>query len=168
MKTFYNKFGMALVVVLMFATALLILGANYIQTFTHVKVLNPKVLDHLKADFYAQGLQKIALLKYKKFPADFYHAIYFDLGGQTNSPQPWLSFHEFNPAGTVLAESTLQYRPSQTTPLGNPTPISSYTTSYRLLTSDRYKRDSIEIKVVLEVGGKKHEYSMKLDVEKTL
>ena len=69
-----NRKGIAIVIVLALSSFLLILGLAYVKNVTTISTTNPKRLKQIQSDFFAQGIQKIALLKFKALPADFYHA----------------------------------------------------------------------------------------------
>ncbi|MBF0544233.1 MAG: hypothetical protein HQM08_07365 [Candidatus Riflebacteria bacterium] len=71
---FLKKSGMALVVVLGFATALLIFCSSYIDQARKKTIFNPKLLTTIQANFLGQGIAEVAALKVKKLPGPLYYA----------------------------------------------------------------------------------------------
>ena len=164
MHMFRRKSGMALVIVLAISMSLLILGTAYIGTFTQSRKTNTRVLEQLQADFFAQGVAKIAMLKFKKFPADFYHAYKYDVAkkkGTAGLPalavDPLASFH--GAVGTVLQKDAN---------LPAPLKVDSYSTMYRLTTSKDYDRDVIEIEVNVHIGEYVQTYVSTVDASRTV
>lgn len=154
---------MAIVVVLIFATVLLMLGASYLNTLSNVRKTNIHVLRQHQANFLALGLQRIALLKFKKFPADFYHAYFHQVaknqGVKGLSPlSPLPTFHEAN-------NSILQNFPKIADPIG----VSSYSIGYRMISHKAYSTDGLEIYTSLRLKDDiERNYKMTLLASRTL
>lgn len=156
-----ERSGMALVVVLVFAMALLILGGTYLQTISQKAPVNPILLEKLQADFFAQGVSQIALLKFKRFPADFYHAYIRHCQGLDSTP-----FNQF----VGSSSSPLQSLESPTgTPLGAPTSVTGYSTTYSMVSFKGYDNDGLLITVLVTCGSPipvTHEYSFKYSINR--
>ncbi|MBF0544398.1 MAG: hypothetical protein HQM08_08190 [Candidatus Riflebacteria bacterium] len=149
MKSF-TKHGMALVVVLTFSMVILILGTSYIQSFSNYKKNNPIHLERIQADFFAQGISKIALLKFKKFPADFYHAYLYDVASKKDpknvppkpAPTPLQVFHQESLNPVLQNNATLS----------SGIPISMYSTTYELTNTKAYNSDGLLITVTVKMN----------------
>lgn len=152
---------MAIVIVLVFSLTLLVLGSAYIKTFTTTKPVNPKMLERLQADFFAQGIAQIAMLKFKRLPADFYHAYIHAQAGLTNiTPTPLARFHGGN--NTPLQD----YRPGGVS-IGAPVPVATYSTIYNMISYKGYNRDALEVRVSVTVGTVQQNYVMTVDASRT-
>ena len=152
---------MAIVIVLVFSLTLLVLGSAYIKTFTTTNPVNPKMLERLQADFFAQGIAQIAMLKFKRFPADFYHAYIHAQAGLTNiTPTPLARFHGGN--NTPLQD----YRPGGVS-IGAPVPVATYSTIYNMISYKGYNRDALEVRVSVTVGTVQQNYVMTVDASRT-
>ena len=66
-----NRRAMAILVVICLSTVILVLGTVYMKTYTDSAPVSKLQLDRVQADFFAKGIQNIALLKIKKYP-DFF------------------------------------------------------------------------------------------------
>lgn len=141
-----NK-GLAIVIVMVFSMALIILGSAYLKTSTNVaSTINPKALEQIQANFLAKGLMKIALLKLKKLPADFYHAYIHEINRrngrsvQLYNPNPWAVFTETS----VNNGNSIFHSHSQV--LQNLNNIcSGYDINFNILSQRQYNIDIIEI-----------------------
>ena len=141
--------GMALVIVLTFSMVLMVLGSSYISSFSSYKHNNPKHLSKIQADFFAQGISKLALLKFKKFPADFYHAFLYDIASKINptvvpklvSPTPLEVFHR------EKSNALLQDDAAMKTGI----PIAYYDTTYSLTATKNYSCDAILISITVQM-----------------
>ncbi len=143
--------GMALVIVLVLTLALLVLGGAYLKTVSQSTVVNPLQLKKLQADFLAQGIAEIALLKYKKFPSDFYHAYVAYLAGPPANTAPYTVFREQGAgpsANTPLRN--LQYNGKS---IGHPVKVLDYTVDYRLVSYKGYDKDGLQINVAVTLDG---------------
>jgi len=152
---------MAIVIVLVFSFALLVLGSAYLKTFSTTKPVNPKMLDRMQADFFAQGIAQIAILKFKRFPADFYHAYIHQQAGLTNIiPTPFARFQ--GAANTPLQD----YRPGGTS-IGDPVPIATYSTRFNMISYKGYNRDALEITISVRIKDIQQNYVFTVDASRT-
>ena len=159
-----SRTGMALVVVLGFTAVLLILGSSYLKNFTQGKSISVKQLSQIQMDFFAQGIQRIAMLKFKKFTPQFYRAYRYQLakdGGValTNnySPTPLAKFH-----GTGVRNVLQNINdPDFMSPLN----VSSYSTEFKMSKIDEFNRDVLEIYVWVSPVGDPKVYSYKTSFE---
>ncbi|MBF0407416.1 MAG: hypothetical protein HQM10_08680 [Candidatus Riflebacteria bacterium] len=141
--------GMALVIVLTFSMVLMVLGSSYISSFSSYKQNNPKHLSKIQADFFAQGISKLALLKFKKFPADFYHAYLYDIASKKNptvvpkltSPTPLEVFHK------EKSNALLQDNSGMKTGV----PVIYYDTKFSLTATKNYSCDALLISVTVQM-----------------
>jgi len=146
-----KRSGMAIVIVLVFTLALLTLGSAYLKTVGHMAAVNPKSLQLMQVEYFARGIMKIALLKFKKFPADFYHAYLQEVARakgkavQTYAPSPIESFK--GPADSILQGTETPNQMVTGMVGGSTTPVKSYTTEFRLTSQNQYNLDVLEIKV---------------------
>lgn len=153
---------MALVIVLAIATALLVMGTSYISTFTQSRPVNVKILEKVQADLLATGLQKIALLKFKRFPEDFYHACFFQFAW--DDPARRRTLFNYNPLPLAVFQGDPVLRNGVAGFL-NPLSVNMYATTYRLLSHKAYSRDSVEIVINLQMTARSpvQSYSLKVD-----
>lgn len=146
-----SRRGMALVVVLVLSLALLVLGGAYMKTVSQTTVVNPLQLKKLQADFLAQGISEIALLKFKKFPADFYHAYVANLCGPPASTAPYIVFREQGSGPTANTPlRNLQYNGKS---IGDPIKVLDYTVDYRMISYKGYDKDGLQINVSVTLDG---------------
>lgn len=87
--------GMALVMVLVFATLLALGALAFSKMFQQSRPQNQVIDERVKIDFLAQGYVERALLKYQLFPADYYAAAIAHKKGFTG---PLKNFIEDDPA----------------------------------------------------------------------
>ena len=69
-----NKKGNAIVIVLVISSVLLVIGLSDSKLTKKVDTSTTKIDEHVRLQYLADGLAQIVLLKYKKYPADFYDA----------------------------------------------------------------------------------------------
>ena len=154
----FPRSGMAIIVVLVFATALLVLGSSYIKTLSSTTPVNPILLERMQADFFAQGIAQIALLKFRKFPADFYHAFLYDRAGQGSAQLK---------AFCGASDTPLQdYKPGGTS-IADPVPVTVYSTQYLMSSFKGYNRDTLAIMVNVKVKNVQREYNFTVDASRT-
>lgn len=158
-----DRRGMALVMVLAFTMTLLILGSTYMRNFSNVKRTNPIILEQVQSDFLAQGLSRIAILKFKKFPSEFYHAYTYNVARTATypalvppSPAPLDCFQEIGDAPTVLQNQISIASPSSF-------PLNNYSTSFRLITSNQYNKDGVEITFTIVTPTQTRRYIFTVD-----
>ncbi len=183
-EPFSNRAGMAIMVVLSIASILLLLGVTYLKSFSQATVTSKLQLDQIQADFFARGIQNIALFKIKRYP-DFFlrsyrHMVYHQrlnagevgLGAPiVPAPNP-LPFFKFTGAYPGNQRDILNHIPNAADSLDKftePLRIATYSTQFSLLSADDFKRGFIEITVNLQLEGKKvvGTYRMSLDASQT-
>jgi hypothetical protein len=184
LQQFKKRSGMAIMVVLSIASILLLLGITYLKTFSQSTVLGKLQLDQIQAEFFARGIQNIALFKIKRYP-DFFlrsyrHMIYHNriAAGDTSlgapiipapNPPPFARFtgiYQGNP------RDILNHIPGdvdRATGFTEPLNIATYSTQFSLFSSDDFKRGFIEITVNLRLEGKStvNTYRMSVDASQT-
>ncbi|NCB47859.1 hypothetical protein EOM81_12710, partial [bacterium] len=69
-----TRHGMALVIVLTLATAIMVLGVSYLKTIRNQSGRNTIELGAIQADLLAEGITQIAMLKFKEIPGPLYYA----------------------------------------------------------------------------------------------
>lgn len=158
---------MAIVIVLIFTISLLMLGGTYLGSFKQTKVINLKSIDQIQADYVAQGLMKIATLKFKRFPADFYHAYMHEMArlrGATGAPfvsytpSPLTVFHTQNSPTCILQNQA---------GLCSPVQVATYSTSYQLVSTKAYTNDALAVSVTVQVGNLVSAYQSNLVASRT-
>ena len=90
-----NRQGMALLMVLVFATLLATCALGFSKMFQQARPQNQVIDERVKIDFLAQGFVEKALLKYQLFPSDYYAA---NLARKKGLNDPLKSFIEDDPA----------------------------------------------------------------------
>ncbi len=157
--------GMALVIVLAIATALLVMGSSYLRTFSQSRPVNVKILEKVQADLLATGLQRIALLKFKRFPEDFYHACFFQFAWDNPTKRPTLFSYSPLPLEVFQGDPILR---NGIAGLLSPLSVATYSTTYRLLSHKAYTRDSVEIVINLQMTNRTpvQSYALKVDAER--
>jgi len=141
-----NKRGIAIVIVLVFATALLGLAGVYVRNSREATPINSKILERVQMDFIGQGITQLALLKFKQLPSEFYYAYNFSVRDKRVSVvDPWEKYL----LGPLKGDRN------------EPFPL-TYSTKCRVLGQTRYKIDSIEFEVIIEGNG------MKRSIKKTI
>ncbi len=176
--------GMAIMVVLSIASILLLLGVAYLKSFSQSTVTGKLQLDQIQSEFFARGIQNIALFKIKRYP-DFFlrsyrHMIYHkriaagDAGlGVPIIPAPDPSpFAKFTGVYAGNPRDILNHLPDatdQATGFSEPLKIATWSTQFSLLSADDFKRGFIEIVVNLQLEGKAtvNTYRMSLDASQT-
>ncbi|OQA07114.1 MAG: hypothetical protein BWY66_01526 [bacterium ADurb.Bin374] len=129
--------GMAIVVVMMFSLALLILGSFYIRRFSQSTPINTRLVERVQADFLGYGVLQMALLKFKQLPSEFYFAYNaIVLAGRVITPDPWATYRGGRLQGAM------------TTPFA-----ATYMTDFRVLGQNKFNSDAIQISVTVDCGG---------------
>ncbi|MDN5280530.1 MAG: hypothetical protein PWR01_4495 [Clostridiales bacterium] len=158
--------GMAIVIVLSLSMFLLVLGLSYLRSVSQVSRSNPHRLKQVQAEFFARGIQKLAVLKFKALPADFYHAFRYKIEDEKTprnkdlpvfSPAPMQDF--VGAAGTVLQGEE---------DLSDPIPILNYTTEYRVNSSKKFDHDMIDIIVNVAMQDFSQSYRVTYDASRSL
>ncbi len=128
-----KKQGMAVVIVLTLATAILILGTAFLKTIRNQGGRNTIELGAIQADLLAEGITQIAMLKFKEIPGPLYYAYVAKVQGQTDEP-----LKEYHKDQVLAGEFK--------------TPFSAnFQTTYQLLPSKMYDDMNIKISVVVKV-----------------
>jgi len=141
-----NKKGIAIVIVLVFATALLGLAGIYVRSSREATPINSKILERVQLDFIGQGITQLALLKFKQLPSEFYYAYNFSVRDKrVANVDPCAKYLE----GPLKGERDEPFK-------------LSYSTKCRVLGQTKYKVDSIEFEVIIEGNG------MKRSIKKTI
>lgn len=158
--------GMAIIIVLSLSMFLLILGLSYLKSVSHVVHTNPHRLTQVQSDFFAQGIQKLAILKFKAMPADFYHAYRYKVADEKVPRNPALPVLSPSPFTDFLGEkeTILQSMPG----LADPVPVVSYTTEYRVNSSKKFDRDMLEVVVDVALEGFSQSYTATFDASRSL
>lgn len=179
-----NTAGMAIMVVLSIASVLLLLGLTYLKSFSQSTVTGKLQLDQIQADFFARGIQNIALFKVKRYPDFFLRAyrykIYQDrlAAGEVGLDPPIAPpvvpppFSKFTGIYLGHERDILNNIPDATdnlTEFTKPIRVATYSTQFSLLSADDFKRGFIEITVNLQLEGKDiiGTYKMSLDASQT-
>lgn len=156
-----EKRGMALVIVLAFALAMLTLGTAYMRTFSEARPVNAMIMERLQADYFAQGIQRIALLKYKRFVADFYHAYIYRQAGLTGFvPDPYSCFL----GGDNTPLQNFQFGGAT---IGAPVSVATYSSYYLMTSYKGYNRDGLVIHVTVQVKDFVQNYDFTIDASRT-
>lgn len=132
-KYLHQRHGMAVVIVLTLATAIMILGVSYLKTIHNQGGRNTIELGAIQADLLAEGVTQIAMLKFKEIPGPLYYAYIASVKGKT--PDPLKTYHgDKILAGKIESPFNAEYR-----------------TTFQLLPSKMYEDMNIKISVVVDV-----------------
>lgn len=140
-KKALNSRGIAIVVVLVLAMALLIFGVTYTKTISQVTPVNPHLLLNSQLDILGEGIGNIALLKFKELPSDFYYAYY--KGRVASLPR------DLAPLNTFESDTHLR---GNFPDLNKPSQNASYTASYQVLSQKKYDTDTLVISVSVQIA----------------
>jgi len=175
---------MALVIVLAFSAILLMLGTVYLKTFSQTTHLSSLQIDHIQAEFFAKGIQNIALYKVKRFP-DFFlrsyrHYIYQKRvnAGDPDVPAPLVPFpnpspfQKFTGAYAGHTQDLLHHLPADDDSawgFTEPLRVATWSTVFNLRSSFDFNRSFIEIDVNVQMQGRDSvsRYRMSLDASQT-
>ena len=144
MRATTTRHGMALVISLVLAMALLIFGVSFTRSLSDVKPQNPQLLLRAQLDVLAEGLTNYAVLKFKELPSDFYYA-YF----KANIATPTTS-RDLGPI--TVFQSDVLMRGEIPDP-NDPGRNASYTTTYEVLSQKKYTADTLVIRTTAELAG---------------
>lgn len=128
-----KKQGMAVVIVLTLATAILILGTAFLKTIRNQGGRNTIELGAIQADLLAEGITQIAMLKFKEIPGPLYYAYVAKVQGQTDAP-----LKEYHDDPVLAGEFKNPFS-------------AKFQTTYQLLPSKMYDDMNIKISVVVNV-----------------
>ncbi len=125
--------GMAIIIVLTLATAILLMGLSYIKTFQSQSGRNTIELGAIQADLLAEGITQIAMLKFKEVPGPLYYAYIAHVNGETSDP--FNTYHSDGILnGSIAAPVNAEFR-----------------TAFQLLPSKMYEDMNIRISVQVKV-----------------
>lgn len=131
-KTCKRK-GMAIVIVLTLATAILLMGISYIRTVQNQGGRNTIELGAIQADLLAEGITQIAMLKFKEIPGPFYYAYIAHVKKETSDP--YNTYHSDGILnGNIITPCNAEFR-----------------TTFQLLPSKMYEDMNIRISVQVKV-----------------
>ncbi len=176
--------GMALVIVLAFSAILLILGTVYLRTFSQTTHISGLHLDSIQSEFFAKGLQNIALFKIKRYPDFFLRSFRYHIyqqrvnAGEPDIPQPLVPFSNPSPFAKftgVHAGRTddilhnLNDTDDNAWGFTTPLEIATWSTSFNLRSSGDFKRAFIEIDVNVQMASRDlvSHYRMSVDASQT-
>lgn len=129
--------GIALVFALVFAVVLLQFAIAYSGLVRQSRPQTDKIDERVRLHYLANGLAEIALLKYQKFPADFYYC--WSYASETATTGPLKAFTvdapEFKIENFMSSSSSF-----------NSEPITIKITDMKLLTNNPWKTEALEIK----------------------
>ncbi len=143
-----RKHGTALVIVLVFATVLLTFGLYYLRTVSQSVPINPLQLRRIQADFLAEGIANIAMLKYQELPSMFHYAY---IAGRVATAGA-----NVGPLNTYLGDSWLNGNSTINAAFADtnaPALPITFSTDYRILAHKKYDRDSIQIICTVNLGN---------------
>lgn len=158
--------GMAIVIVLSLSLFMLILGVSYLKNISHVSQSNPHRLTQVQSDFFAQGIQKLAVLKFKAVPADFYHAYRYKVEDEKIPRNPLLPKLLPSPFADFLGnDGTILQGMSD---MADPVPVKDYKTEYSVNSSKKFDHDMVEIRVKVDFEGFSQSYTANFDASRSL
>lgn len=165
-----NRQGMALVMVLSMSMFLMMLGISYLNSVSNVSTSNPKKLIQLQNGYFAHGIQKLALLKFRLFPADFYHAYRHNVERSKTPPNPLVSAIVPSPISAFLgnAGTILQSDIPIDTSIATPTKIISYSTNYIVSSSKKFDKDILTIVTNSAMADFSQTYKVSFNIERIL
>ncbi|MGM0600079.1 MAG: hypothetical protein ACQETH_09725 [Candidatus Rifleibacteriota bacterium] len=161
-----NRRGIALILVLSLSLFMLILGMSYMRNVSQVSTSNPKRLKQIQADFFARGIQRLAVLKFKALPADFYHAYRYKIADEKKPRDPDLPVFDPSPYAVFLGDkgSILQDRDG----IADPVPIEGYNTRYIVNSSSKFDHDMIDIVVNVQMEDYSQNFTVTYDASRSL
>jgi len=175
--------GMAILVVLSFTTILMILGVTYLKSFSQSTVTSKLQLETVQSEFFARGVQNIALFKVKRYPdflfRSYRYKVYHDrlaAGEALEAPvvpvQTPAPFAKFTGVFTGQDRDILNNIPDGENAMlrfTEPLRIATYSTQFSLMSADDFKRAFVEISVSVQLEGKNlvNTYRKSLDASQT-
>ena len=127
--------GMTLVLVLALCFGLLTMAIAYIRVNKQSRPINTRLSESLQADFIGQGVVNLAVLKFKKRPAEFYYAYKAFNAGINDEPFGVYTTHDPTINGVFTDPSGVMF---------------SYFTEYELVANRPFEEDAIIIRVRVE------------------
>ena len=156
---------MAIVIVLSLSMFLLVLGLSYLRSISQTSHTNPHRLKQVQAEFFARGIQRLGILKFKALPADFYHAYRYKVEDEKVPRNPVIPVFAFKPFSDFLGgdNSILQNLDG----LSDPINIKKYETNYQVSSSKKFDHDMIEVDVKVELEDFSQSYSVTIDASRS-
>jgi len=133
MKATMRRKGMAIIIVLTLATAILMMGISYIRTVQNQGGRNTIELGAIQADLLAEGITQIAMLKFKEIPGPFYYAYIAHVKSTTSDP-----YNTYHSDGIINGNFAAPFN-------------AEYRTTFQLLPSKMYEDMNIRISVQVKV-----------------
>ena len=141
-----KKRGMAIVIVLCLSSIIFILGTIYVKAYKDTTPVSRLQLDRIQADFFAKGIQNIALFKIKKYPDFFIRSYRYRSSGST--PELSIPYNNFlgNSSGILQNDYIGDFM--------EPLEIATYSTGIKLINSKDFQSEAIEIVVNVKFKDK--------------
>ncbi|HOT30189.1 MAG TPA: hypothetical protein PLU72_18570 [Candidatus Ozemobacteraceae bacterium] len=140
--------GTAIVLALVFATILLQFAISYSGLIGQSRPQTEIIDERVRLHYLSKGLTEIALLKFQKFPSDFYNCWRNQASTSTNISF-WLDTSGPLARFTIEAPEMKEYKTTgfaESTSSFNNTPICFNLTEMRLMTSNRWNVEVLQIK----------------------
>lgn len=143
-----NRRGTAIVLALVFGAILLQFAISYSGLIGQSRGQTDIIDERVRLKYLSQGLTEIALLKFQKFPADFYNCWRFQASSSTNVSF-WLDTTGPLARYTIAAPEFNEYAINGFTESKssfNDRPIRLNLTEMRLMTTNRWNVEALQIK----------------------
>lgn len=143
-----SRRGTAIVLALVFAMILLQFAISYSGLIGQSRPQTEFIDERVRLHYLSKGLTEIALLKFQKFPADFYNCWRFQASTSKNISF-WLDTTGPLARYTIEAPEMKEYKTkgfSESTSSFNDRPICFNLTEMRLMTSNRWNVEVLQIK----------------------
>jgi hypothetical protein len=160
-----KRSGMAILVVLCLSMVILMLGMAYMKSYTDSNPVTKLQLDRIQSDFFARGIQNIALFKIKKYPDFFIRSYRQEMyrrrvvteglpnldPDQIYLPTPFESFMGRDPMSGDYGGVLNNWNNSS---FASPLNIATYSTEISILSSKDFTQDLLEIRVSVQMQDK--------------
>jgi len=155
-RKLYNRRGTAIILALVFGVLLLQFAIAYSGLVGKSRPQTDIIDERVRLQYLSTGLTEIALLKFQKFPADFYNCWRFQASSSAN-----LSFWQ-DPTGplaefSIAAPEFVEYKTNgfaASRSSFNERPIRLWLTEMRLMTDNRWNVEVLQIKAHAEYPGR--------------
>ena len=159
-----SKKGMAIVIVLCLSAIIMILGTVYIKSYKESSPASKLQLDRIQADFFAKGIQNIAILKIKEYP-DFFiryykQLVHYERGASIGAGRKRLDNNQINKMGynsgmrLKLFTNGILMNNDLPANFKSPLELDNYQTEIRLINSKDIDSEAIEITDHVLLKGK--------------
>lgn len=141
--------GTAIVLALVFATILLQFAISYSGLIGQSRPQTEIIDERVRLHYLSKGLTEVALLKFQKFPSDFYNCWRYQASTSANVSNFWLDTSGPLARYTIEAPEMKEYKTtgfSGSTSSFNTKPICFNLTEMRLMTSNRWNIEVLQIK----------------------